>query len=360
MVRSSSSVVVLVLSALAALAVPVERRESVLLTCNTARLGVISGLNSTSRSIEALLSSSNDSVVTSACNEALSGLHTAQEGVSIIVKGVLAGVTPDDTGVPAIAGGLSTANQALTSINSSDTNVQSQLATILMQLNTTKSNGDTAITECAKLSSTSSNSTSSNSSSTDSTLSNSNSSRKVLTETVTVTATATKTVNGAASIQTEADGTLLFGFGRRASNDNSSSSSQCDSAKTVAVSAFEQAAKDIQQLAKTAGRNNSTQSAAQSAISALTSAGGAVSQVVTDVAVPAFNAIGEGILDAQNALNTINSTDSSTNTALDIAQLDMVGILSAAQHLAIDCTPTAGGVASSNTRRGLGAWMWGF
>ncbi|KAJ3797007.1 hypothetical protein GGU11DRAFT_102812 [Lentinula aff. detonsa] len=252
MVRSSSSVVVLVLSALAALAVPVERRESVLLTCNTARLGVISGLNSTSRSIEALLSSSNDSVVTSACNEALSGLHTAQEGVSIIVKGVLAGVTPDDTGVPAIAGGLSTANQALTSINSSDTNVQSQLATILMQLNTTKSNGDTAITECAKLSSTSSNSTSSNSSSTDSTLSNSNSS--VLTETVTVTATATKTVNGAASIQTEADGTLLFGFGRRASNDNSSSSSQCDSAKTVAVSAFEQAAKDIQQLAKTAGR----------------------------------------------------------------------------------------------------------
>ncbi|KAJ3756653.1 hypothetical protein EV360DRAFT_84751 [Lentinula raphanica] len=359
MVRSTFSAVVLVFGALNAIAVPVERRESVLSTCNTARLGVISGLNTTSSSIVALLSSSNDSAVNSAASEALSGLHTSQEGVSIIVKGVLAGVTPDDTGVPAVASGLLTAKNALASITSNDSNVQSQLATILTQLNTTKSNGDTAITECAKLSS-SSNSTSSNSTSSVSTSSNSSSSdsisntnSSVVTETVTVTAVATKTVNGAASVQTKAGGKLIFGFGRRASN-SSSSNSQCDSAKTAATTAFGQAVQDIQQLAKTAASDNTTQSAAQSAISSLTPAGDAVSQVVTDVAGSAFNTIGQGIVDAQNSLNAINSTDSSIVNALDVAQLDMVGILNAAQHLAINCAPTAGGVAPGKRRR----WIW--
>ncbi|KAJ3905697.1 hypothetical protein F5879DRAFT_717572 [Lentinula edodes] len=153
MIRSIFSVVVVVLGALNALAVPVERRESVLSTCNTARLGVISSLNSSSRSIEALLNSSNDSAVISASNQALSGLHTSQGGVATIVKGVLAGVTPDDTGVPAIASGLATVAQALSSINSTnDSNVQSQLATILTQVNGIKTNGDNAIAECAKLS----------------------------------------------------------------------------------------------------------------------------------------------------------------------------------------------------------------
>ncbi|KAJ4481100.1 hypothetical protein J3R30DRAFT_3700675 [Lentinula aciculospora] len=347
MVNSSLSAVVFALVALSASAVPVERRESVLSTCNNARLGVISGLNITSKSIEALLSSSNDPVVTSASHQALSGLQTSQGGVAIIVKGVLAGVTPDNAGVPAVANGLAEAAQALTSIYSNDTGVQSKLASILTQLNSTKSNGDTAISECAKLSS-----SSSNSSSSDSTLSNSNSS--AFTETVTVTATATKTIGGAASVQTEADGALIFGFGRRASN---SDGSQCDLSSVEAVSAFERATKDIQQLAKVAGSDNTTQAAAQTAMTALSTAGGAVLQIQN--VTSAANTVGQSILDAQNSLNAINSTDSSVDSALNSAQIDMISILSAVQKVAIDCTPTAGGVAPGKRRRGIGALIWG-
>ncbi|GAW04108.1 hypothetical protein LENED_005877 [Lentinula edodes] len=332
MIRSIFSVVVVVLGALNALAVPVERRESVLSTCNTARLGVISSLNSSSRSIEALLNSSNDSAVISASNQALSGLHTSQGGVATIVKGVLAGVTPDDTGVPAIANGLATVAQALSSINSTnDSNVQSQLATILTQVNGIKTNGDNAIAECAKLSQSSSNSSVSNSTSSDS---NSNSS--------VVTVTATRTIRGAARSS----------FGRRASN------SQCDLTTTEAVSAIEQTTKDIQLLAKSAKSDNSTQTAAQAAIAALTSAGGVVTNV-QDVA-SAANIVGQSIVVAQDLLNLINSTDSSVISALDSAQLDMIGMLFAGQNLAIDCTPTAGGVAPGKRRRGLGAFILGY
>ncbi|GAW04109.1 hypothetical protein LENED_005876 [Lentinula edodes] len=333
MIRSIFSVVVVVLGALNALAVPVERRESVLSTCNTARLGVISSLNSSSRSIEALLNSSNDSAVISASNQALSGLHTSQGGVATIVKGVLAGVTPDDTGVPAIANGLATVAQALSSINSTnDSNVQSQLATILTQVNGIKTNGDNAIAECAKLSQSSSNSSVSNSTSSDS---NSNSSKVV-------TVTATRTIRGAARSS----------FGRRASN------SQCDLTTTEAVSAIEQTTKDIQLLAKSAKSDNSTQTAAQAAIAALTSAGGVVTNV-QDVA-SAANIVGQSIVVAQDLLNLINSTDSSVISALDSAQLDMIGMLFAGQNLAIDCTPTAGGVAPGKRRRGLGAFILGY
>ncbi|KAF8824414.1 hypothetical protein HHX47_DHR8000106 [Lentinula edodes] len=164
----------------------------------------------------------NDSAVISASNQALSGLHTSQGGVATIVKGVLAGVTPDDTGVPAIANGLATVAQALSSINS----------------------------------------------------------------------------------------------------------------------------------------DNSTQTAAQAAIAALTSAGGVVTNV-QDVA-SAANIVGQSIVVAQDLLNLINSTDSSVISALDSAQLDMIGMLFAGQNLAIDCTPTAGGVAPGKRRRGLGAFILGY
>ncbi|KAJ3872498.1 hypothetical protein F5051DRAFT_153834 [Lentinula edodes] len=350
MIRSIFSVVVVVLGALNALAVPVERRESVLSTCNTARLGVISSLNSSSRSIEALLNSSNDSAVISASNQALSGLHTSQGGVATIVKGVLAGVTPDDTGVPAIASGLATAAQALSSINSTnDSNVQSQLATILTQVNGIKTNGDNAIVECAKLSQSSSNSSVSDSTSGSS---DSNSNSSVIT--VTATTTATKTIRGVASVQTKVSRALSFG--RRASNSNNDS--QCDLTTAEAVSAIEQATKDIQLLAQAAKSDNSTQSAAQAAISALTSASGVVTNI-QDVA-SAANIVGQSIVDAQDFLNLINSTDSSVISALDSAQLDMIGMLSAGQNLAIDCTPTAGGVAPGKRRRGLGAFILGY
>ncbi|KAJ3813107.1 hypothetical protein F5876DRAFT_74179 [Lentinula aff. lateritia] len=337
MYRSILSVVVVTLGTLNALAVPVERRESVLSTCNTVRLGVISSLNSSSRSIGALLDSSNDSAVIFASNQALSGLHTSQGGVATIVKGVLAGVTPDDTGVPAIASGLATVAQALSSIKSTnDSNVQSQLATILAQVDGIKTNGDSAIAECAKLSQSSSNSSVSNSTSSDS---NSNSNI--------VTVTAPKSIRGAASVGTEISRALSFG--RRALN------SQCDLTTTEVVSAIEQATKVIQLLAKTAKGDNSTQTAANAAIAALNSAGGVVTNV-QDVA-SAANIIGQSIVDAQDLLNLINSTDSSVISALDSAQLDMIGMLSAGQNLAIDCTPTAGGVAAGKRRRRLGAFI---
>lgn len=56
----------------------------------------------------------------------------------------------------------------------------------------------------------------------------------------------------------------------------------------------------------------------------------------------------------------IYRTDSSVISALNSAQLDMIGILSAGQNLAIDCTATAGGVAPGKRRRGLGAFIWGY
>ncbi|KAJ3929630.1 MAG: hypothetical protein NXY57DRAFT_1015886 [Lentinula lateritia] len=174
--------------------------------------------------------------------------------------------------------------------------------------------------------------------------------REAVTKVVTVTAT--RTIHGAASVQTKISRALRSSFGRRASN------SQCDLTTAEAVSAIEESTKDIQLLAKAAKSDNSTQTAARAAIAALTSAGGVVTNV-QDVA-SAANVVGQSIVDAQDLLNFINSTDSSVISALNSAQLDMIGILSAGQNLAIDCTATAGGVAPGKRRRGLGAFIWGY
>ncbi|KIK54655.1 hypothetical protein GYMLUDRAFT_897744 [Collybiopsis luxurians FD-317 M1] len=149
MVHLTASAVAIALGALNALnagAAPVESRaESILSTCNNARLGVISGLNSTTNGIQALLQTvgNNDPATTSAANQAIAGLRVAQGGVSTIVKGVLGGVTPDASGVPAVSNGVAAAASALGQINSNDTNVQSNLATIMTSLNSTEVNAQT-------------------------------------------------------------------------------------------------------------------------------------------------------------------------------------------------------------------------
>ncbi|KAF5392121.1 hypothetical protein D9757_003313 [Collybiopsis confluens] len=348
------------LNALHTGAVPVESRaENILATCNNARLGVISGLNSSTNDIHSLVEAvgNNDPATVSAAFQALTGVHACQGGVATIVKGVLAGVTPDASGVPAIAQGLVDAVTALSQIKSNDSNVQSNLASILNDLNNTKNVGDVAISECAKLSSNSSSSDSASSDNSSSSNSGSDQNQnQVVTETVTVTEVATQTVNGGASIQTQSDGRIVIsgfgsGFRRRASN-------ACGTSGDALVNALDQAVSSIQALQKAAGKDNSTSSAAQSAASALSDASKAVPQIQTSTASSA-STIGSSVQSAQDSLNSINSTDSSLNAPLAAAEQAMISILSSAQHLAIDCTPTAGGVSPGKRRRGLGAMIWG-
>lgn len=326
---------------------------SILDACNTARLGVISGLNSTTNAIVSTLATvgNNDPATSSALNTALGGVHIAQGGIATIVVGTITGVTPADTGVPAILDALNIINSSLTSISSTDSNVQAGVANIASAANQTLIVGQTAVIECAKLTTIADGNSTSSSSSSSSSNSGSNSDNTITVtetdfQTITETATATATVTAGDSLETELES--IFGFGRRSATpttSSSSSASQCDAEIAAVTSAIQTTANDLNNLVSAGGSNSSITSAAQTAISGLTSAFNAAPQVQSNTASVTAT-MGQGFLTAQNALNTINGTlSSSENDALTTAQQDMINTLFSAQNFAIACTPEQGGVA---------------
>ncbi|KAF9074640.1 hypothetical protein BDP27DRAFT_1444062 [Rhodocollybia butyracea] len=359
MVRLNSVVVALALCVFNTGAVPVERRDALLDSCNNARLGVIGGLNSSSNALVALGASSSDPSVAAATSQALASIQLCQLGVATIVKGVLGGVTSDASGVPTITTGLANANTVIDGINSTDSNVQSNIASVLSNLNDTLTSGLAAIAQCAQVSEiadgTLSNSTSSNSSSVSNSVSNNNSGSSPNSNSVmTVHVVHTTTVVVSASQETQASTSNSY-YGRRTSKRTT----QCDSAAAAASAAFNTTAQNAQALANAAGNDQTTSSAAQTVSTFLTLASGLIGEVQSTGSNTAGASMGQNLLDAQGTLNIINSTDSSVNTALLNTQLSMIQNLHDAQELAIQCTPFAGGVAPGKRRRSLSEIIWG-
>ncbi|KAH8099915.1 hypothetical protein DFH11DRAFT_1737484 [Phellopilus nigrolimitatus] len=125
------------------------RRQVGDIQCNVNRLQTVSGLSQTISAVNDLASSgSADPSVTNATTTALSGLNSAQSGISTIAKALLTGQTAPADARDQVGQGLSTAQTALSGVNSTDTTVTAALTKAQSALARRRPAGQGVVSNC--------------------------------------------------------------------------------------------------------------------------------------------------------------------------------------------------------------------
>ncbi|EJD01795.1 uncharacterized protein FOMMEDRAFT_156920 [Fomitiporia mediterranea MF3/22] len=125
------------------------RRQVGNLQCNLDRLAIVTALGQTKNDVNSLASAgSSDSSVTSATSDALTGINSAQDGIATIAKALISGQTAPADARDQVGQGLTTAQNALNGITSTDPNVTSALSKATGDLNKAITAGQGVVSNC--------------------------------------------------------------------------------------------------------------------------------------------------------------------------------------------------------------------
>lgn len=126
-----------------------SRRQIGDLQCNLDRLAVIASVGQTISNIQQIASvGSSDPAVTNATTTALNGLSSAESGIQTILEAIFAGQKAPADARDQVGDGLTVAQNALDSINSTDPAVTSAVSTAESSLHDAEVAADDVVDNC--------------------------------------------------------------------------------------------------------------------------------------------------------------------------------------------------------------------